>query len=132
MIHQTDLTINLLRQSTLNPNISAWEYFQGHFDYKATPLVPLGCPLMINHKASNCKSWDYIGREVWSVGVALDHYQCQWIIPHNTKVDKISDTVELRHQTTTTPMVNPKDRILHGLKTITDDLMDLPKSQSDA
>ena len=44
---QTYLTLNILRQSTLNPKISAWVYFQGPFDYKANPLGLRGCPVMI-------------------------------------------------------------------------------------
>ena len=43
LLVKTELTINLLRQATLNPRMSAWEYYNGSFDYSATPLVPLGC-----------------------------------------------------------------------------------------
>ena len=56
LIHQTYLTLNILRQSTLNPKILAWEYFHGPFDYKATPLETLGCPVMIHRKTSSKKS----------------------------------------------------------------------------
>ena len=38
---QTELTLNLLCQSTADPNISAWEFFSGLFNYNSTPLVPL-------------------------------------------------------------------------------------------
>ena len=56
LLPQTDLTLNIPRKSTLNPKISAWEYLQGSFDYKATPLGPIGCPVMIHRKTSNWKS----------------------------------------------------------------------------
>ena len=39
--------------------------------------------------------------------------------------------MELSHQTTTTPEVTPKDRIIHGLNTLKDPLMDKPTSQLD-
>ena len=45
---------------------------------------------------------------------------------------EISNTVEFRHQTTTTPVVTPENRILHGLTTITDALIDAPTAHSDA
>ena len=35
-IPQTELTLNLLRQSTFNPAQSAWECFHGPFNYDAT------------------------------------------------------------------------------------------------
>ena len=74
VLPQIELTFNLLRQSTPNPNILAWEYFQGPFDYKTTPLGPLGCPVMILQNKYNCKSWKFRGKEGWIISVDLDHY----------------------------------------------------------
>ena len=44
---------------------------------------------------------------------------------------KISDTVEFRHQTITIPLITPEECILHGLTTLTDVLTDVPTAQSD-
>ena len=132
IIPQTELTPNLLRQSTLNPKISAWEYFQVPFEYKVNPFGPLGCLFMIHRKTSNTKSWYFKGKEGWSIDVALYNYRCQSIIPHNTKAYQISDKLDFRHQTITTPVMTPEDRILHGLTTLTDSLTNLPTAQLDA
>ena len=43
LLPQAELTLNLLRQSNLNPWISAWEFFQGPLDFNKTPLGPVGC-----------------------------------------------------------------------------------------
>ena len=40
--------------------------------------------------------------------------------------------MEVHQQTITTPVVTPKDRILHGITTLTDALMDAPTAHSDA
>jgi hypothetical protein len=40
LLSQAELTLNLLRQATLNPRTSAWDFFQGPFDFNKTPL---GC-----------------------------------------------------------------------------------------
>ena len=87
---------------------------------------------MIHRKTSNRKSWDFIGKEGWSIGVSLDHYRCQRVIPQDAKVKKISDTVEFCHQTITTPVVTPEDRIPHGITTLKYALTDEPTAQSDA
>ena len=76
LLVKTELTINLLQQVTLNPSMSAWEYFNGAFDFTATPLVPIGCKLIIHTTKNKRKSWDHIGREGFSVGPALEHYRC--------------------------------------------------------
>ena len=46
LLVQTELTLNLLRQATINPSMSAWEYFNGDLDYTSTPLVSIGCNII--------------------------------------------------------------------------------------
>ena len=53
LLFQTEPTINLFRHAKLNPSISAWEYFNGAFDFTATPLVPIGCKLIIKSTKLN-------------------------------------------------------------------------------
>ena len=76
LLVQIELTLNLLRQATLNPCISGWGYFNGSFDSAATPLGPIGCKIVIYTTSNNCKSWDQRGREGFVVGPALHHYHC--------------------------------------------------------
>ena len=85
LLTQTELTINLLRQATLNPRMSAWEYYNGPFDYSAKPLGPLGCKIMIHNTSNTRKSWDQRGREGFSIGPALQHYKCIQAIDAKTK-----------------------------------------------
>ena len=73
LLVQTELTINLLRQATLNPRMSAWEYYNGAFDYTATPLGPIGCKITIHTTSNKRKSWNQRGREGFSAGHALKH-----------------------------------------------------------
>ena len=97
LLVQTELTLNLLHQSTLNPIISVWEYLNGPFDYAATPLVPIGCKIIIHTTSNNCKSWDQQGCEGFSVGPALHHYRCIQFVHRKTKVLLITDMAEFLH-----------------------------------
>eukprot|EP01083_Nonionella_stella_P235652 828365_1 len=76
LLPQAELTLNLLRQSRSNPSISAWEHYNGPFNYDATPINPLGCRVLIHNKPATRKSWDYRAREGFNVGVSLEHYRC--------------------------------------------------------
>ena len=58
LLVQTELTLNLICQDTLNPSISAWEYFNGDFEYAATPLGPIGCKIIIHTTSNKLKYWD--------------------------------------------------------------------------
>ena len=94
LLVQTELTINLLRQTTLNLSMSAWEYLKGAFDYTAIPLGPIGCNIIIHTTSNKRKSWDQRGREGFGVGPCLHHYRCIRSIDIKTKSLIITYTVE--------------------------------------
>ena len=116
LLVQTELTINLLRQATLNPRMSAWEYYNGAFDYSATPLGPLGCKIMIHKKSNKRKYWYQRGREGFSVGPALQHYRCIQEIDRKTKALIITDTAEYLHIYLTQPHIKAEDRMTYALQ----------------
>ena len=70
--------------------------------------------------------WDFRGKEVWNVGVSLEHYHCQLIIARDTRVVQVSDTVEFCHHYLSQPTLTHTDRILHGMNTLLCALMDAP------
>ena len=118
LLPHEELTLNLLRQARIQPELSAWNFLMGEFNYDTTPLGPLGCPLMIHKKKSNGKSWGFRSKEGWSVGVLFEHYRCQLVIPEDTREINVSDTVEFLHHFITTPTLTPEDCILHDLNTL--------------
>ena len=126
LLPQAELTLNLLRQSSLNPKISAWEYFNGPFDFNKTPLGPVGCRVLIHAKPATRRSWDFRAKEGFYIGPALDSYRCFKLVKMDTKSQVISDTVEFRHAYRQIPIPTPEDRIVQGLQAITDALRDTP------
>ena len=105
LLVQTELTINPMRQATLNPRMSEWEYYNGSFDYTATLLVPIGCKIVIHTTSNKRKSLDQRGREGFSVGPALKHYRCIQKIDSKTKELIITDTAEYLHEYLTQPHI---------------------------
>jgi hypothetical protein len=76
LLPQAKLTVNLLHQATINPKISACEYFNGPFDFNKITLSPVSCRVLIHAKPATCRSWDYRANQGFYVGPALDHYRC--------------------------------------------------------
>ena len=132
LLEQAEITVNLLRQATLNPRISAWEYFNGPFDYNATPLGPLGSRVIIHNKASSRKSWDQRGESGWYVGPALVHYRCYTTCKAKTKALAISDTIEFCHDYLIQPSLTPEDRLVHAMNILTCALKDAPAAKCNA
>ena len=119
LLPQAELTINLLRQSRLHPHISAWEQFNGPFNFDATPLGPPGCKIIGHARGSTRLSWDYRGHCGFYVGPALDHYRCHKILKTSTSAVIISDTVVFQHPTLSVPTLSTTDRIIHCLWALT-------------
>ena len=126
------MTLNLLRQARIQPELSAWTYLVGAFNYDATPIRTLGCPLIIHKKTSNGKSWEFRSKERWSVGVLFEHYRCQLVIPTDTREINVSDTVEFIHHFTTTPTLTLEDFILHGTNTLSSTIKYRPTATYEA
>ena len=126
------MTLNFLRQSTIDPTKSAWEIFNDSFDYVATPIGPLGCQIIIHKKPSVRNSWDFHVKYGWSLSFSLEHYRCQHVAPKDTKAVQVSDTLEYWHHYLTQPNLTPEDCVLHGLQTLTCALEDAPIQMCDA
>ena len=132
LLVQTELTINFLRQATLNLRMPAWEYYNGAFDYTATPLGPAGCKIMINTTSNKRKSWDQRGREGFSVGPSLQHYLCIQAIDSKTKALIITDTAKYLHEYLTQTHIIAEDRITHAIHVLPAALKDVPTSICDS
>ena len=56
LIPQAEKQLLLLRQTNINPKISAFAYLYGPHDYNAQPFVPIGMEVMIQDKPSRRKN----------------------------------------------------------------------------
>ena len=112
---QTELTLNLLCQSNIAPSISAWEHYNGLFNFDATPMVPMVCLVIIHNKPTTRRSWDFRGHKGFNIGPVLNHYRCFHITDATTKALLYSDTVKFIHDYLTQPQVSKIDRIVHAL-----------------
>ena len=118
LVPQAELTLNLLRQALLRPEILAYDYAEGHFDYNVTPLGSLGCSVLIHKKTLQQHLWDFRARKGWSIGAAMQSYRCDKVIARDTLAVCISDTVEYRHTHLTIPNVTSDNRIIHRLQNL--------------
>ena len=76
LIPKMEMTLNILRQSTLKPDTLAWEHFYGPISYNHAPLGTLGCKFIMHKKPYARPSWDFHLKYGWNVCVSLDHYWC--------------------------------------------------------
>ena len=117
LLPQAELTLNLLRASP-NPTQSAWDYLFGTYNFDATPMGPAGCRVLLHHKPTLRKSWDYRTLDGYYIGPALQHYRCYRAIAKASGAAVISDAVKFCHHYLPTPTVTLEDKLLHALQAI--------------
>ena len=94
LIPQANITLNLLRSSRVNPNLSAYSFIFGEFNFLATPLAPPGTKVVAHISPTKRGSWELNGESGWYVGPSMHHYRCVHCYFPRTQATRDCDTVE--------------------------------------
>ena len=118
LLEQAELTMNLLRGSRMNPNLSAHAQLHGTYDFKRNPIAPPGTRVLAHDKPNVRESWAPHASEGWYVGPALESYRCHKIWIEASRAVRTCDTVKWLPHRLKMPIPSTGDRILASLKDI--------------
>jgi hypothetical protein len=93
LIPQSVITLNLLRRSRINPQLSAYAQVFGAFDFNKTPLAPPGTQVLVHEKPIVRQSWDPRAIDAWYIGPAMKHYRRYRVWIWNTRSERVADTL---------------------------------------
>ena len=128
LIPQALITLNLLRQSRMHPQLSAYAQLYGEFDYLRTPLAPPGMKIIVHERPQDRGSWSPHGINGWYVGPALNHYRCHRTYIPTTNAIRISDTVSWVPHNIQMPTSSATDLIVAAAKDLTHALQQTTQS----
>ena len=111
ILQQCELTLNLLRNSRVNPQLSAWAYLFGNYNFNKIPLAPPGTKVLVHSKPGDRKTWSYHGEEGFYVGPATDHYRCIRCYMPKSHSERITDTVTFIPSTIPIPTPSLTDHV---------------------
>ena len=94
LIPQETLTLNLLRQSCINPFLSAEAQLNGACDFNCTLLAPPGTKVLIYEAPGICHTWSPHGVTGLYIGSTPEHYRCYRVYIPKTRSDRIVNIVE--------------------------------------
>ena len=95
MLDQAELALYLLRNSRVNPSLSAWNYLFGNHDFNEVSLEPPGTNVFVHSKPNERASWEYHGKEGYYGGLAKQHYRCITYWMSQSHKIRITDTAAL-------------------------------------
>ena len=67
--------LNLFHNSRFDPDISAYAYLYGPYDFNKSPVAPPVTHMIFHDKPVNFTSWSHHGTPVWYIGPSLHHYR---------------------------------------------------------
>ncbi len=115
LLPQTEITINLIRQSNATPNVSAHAHLSEPFDCNKMPLAPMGCEAQVHEKTKKCGTWAYNSVDGWYLFTSPEHYPAHICHIKQTKSKRLSDTVQFQHKGITNPTITHADKVMHAL-----------------
>jgi hypothetical protein len=116
LLPQAEITLNLLRTSRLNPQLSAAAHFHGLVDYNKTALAPPGCKIIAHEKPGKRRTWAPHGQRGYSLGPVMHHYRCQNVYISSTASECIVDTLEFFPHNYQMPQLSSTDRLIMAAK----------------
>ena len=115
LLPQTEVTLNLLRQSNAIPTISAYAHLYGNFDFNKMPLAPMGCKVQVHEPTHTRGTWDYHAVDGWYLHTSDEHYRTHNCHIKSTRGERLSDTVNFLHKNITNPTIAHSDKIMLAL-----------------
>ena len=89
-----EMTINLLRTSNVDNNISAWHAINGSaYNFNRNPIAPPGTKVIVHDSPSVRGTWDPHGKIGFYLGPSIDHYRAHYIFMQDSNRIRVSDTV---------------------------------------
>ena len=76
LLEPTELNLNLLRQSHIAPNISAFAHVRRTHDYMRKPFAPIGCAVQMHVKPDDRHMWDTCLEPGFNLGTSMEHHCC--------------------------------------------------------
>ena len=74
LLSQASITLNFLRISRLQPQLSSAAHYHGLIAYNKTVFAPPGCKIITHENPKQRRTWAPRIQPIYSLGPAMHHY----------------------------------------------------------
>ena len=107
--------MNLLSNSIFNPDLLAYAYLYGPYNFNKSPMVISGTLVIVHGKPVNHTLWGYDGWPGWCISLSLDHFRCMKCYMPTTGIVRINNKLKYTPKTFTFPKKNNEYYLHHGI-----------------
>ena len=76
LLSQCIITLNLIRNSRVKPDLPAYAYLHGPYGSNKSPMAPPGTHVIVHEKTGDHTPWGRHGTQGCYIGPSLHHYRC--------------------------------------------------------
>ena len=125
IVRQATTTLNHLRQSYINPRLSAKAQLNGAFDYNKSPLAPPETRVIVYENPEKRRTWEPHGIDGCYISSVLEHYRCHTVYITKMRAERISRTVEFFSHGIEMPHKSSGNNTTEASRMLTEALMNL-------
>ena len=115
-IPQAKRQLVLLRQSNVNPRISAYAHVYGPNNYDAKPFVPIGMEYLVHNKPRQRKLFAEHWKKGYVLEIYFEHYRAWNICMKVSHKTRISATFFHKHKYFSNPTFKPEGEIITAIR----------------
>jgi hypothetical protein len=116
LLPQVERQLLLLRQSQVNPGMSAYSHvYHGQHNYSKHQFVPIGMESLVHVKPHKQRTYAQHCKKGFVIGTSFKHYRCQQIWMKDTHGTLILGAVWFKHKYLTNPSVTPEDQMIAAI-----------------
>ena len=115
LISQTEISINLLRQSNATPTVSIYACLSGPFDYNKMPHVPMGCTTQIHKKTDKRETRTYYSVKGCYLSTYAEQYRTHVCKINITRSKQLTDMAQISHNNSMNPTSTHVDKVMHAI-----------------
>ena len=117
LLPQAECQMNMLRQSNVFLNVSAYARIHGQHDYMRHPWAPVECPVQVHEPSYKRKT------SGWHIGTSLENYRCFRKYISKTSAERVSDTVFFKHKYLIQPTITPEYAVMTAAKKLNNTIL---------
>ena len=109
------ITMNILHNSRVNPDLSAYAYLYGPYNFNKSPMATPGTCVIVHNKPGNFKSWIHNSIPGWYIGPLLYHCRCKQFFMPATGIIWITDTLQYIPKAIVPPKTTTEDYLQQAI-----------------
>ena len=115
LLPQSEIIINLLRQTNATPNVLEYAHLNGPFNYNKISLAPMDISVQVHENTDKRGTWAYHSVDRCYLATSPEHYRTHWCHIKSTNSERLTDIIHFNHKKLTRTTSTHADKVMFAI-----------------